>query len=191
MHAGLKPLRFMSEGAGDGGEGEGGNGGGNAPTNGGDGFKAITSQEEFDRMVADRVKRAEASTAKKFEGFDDFKAKADEFDKFKASNQSEAEKAAERMTKLEQDLADERLANLRRRIANEHKITDADDISLFLTGSDEETLTAQAKRLSDREADRKKNNNRVTREGTSTGDGKTADEETREFARNLLGGGGS
>lgn len=50
-------LRFAGEGGeGGGGEGEGDGAGGNG---GGDGFKAPTSQEELDRIIAQRVSRAE------------------------------------------------------------------------------------------------------------------------------------
>ena len=59
-----------------------------------------------------------------------------------------------------------------------------------------ETLTAQAKRLSDRaagqanaEAERKKKNPIVSKEGTSTKTGTTTEEDDRAFARNFFGGG--
>jgi hypothetical protein len=70
-----------------------------------------------------------------------------------------------RVAELEAELNSTRAESMRLRIATEHGITDADDIDLFLTGTDEETLTKQAKRLADRDADRKKNGNHVPREG--------------------------
>jgi hypothetical protein len=88
------------------------------------------------------------------------------------------------VAELEAELNSTRAESMRLRIATEHGITDADDISLFLTGTDEETLTKQAKRLADREADRKKNGNHVPREGNPTPTGEGAVE--RQFARNLF-----
>lgn len=52
---------------------------------GGDEFKAPASQEEFDRIINDRLAR----DRKKFDGHDDFKAKAAKWD---AHEQAEAEK---------------------------------------------------------------------------------------------------
>ncbi|QFG10240.1 head scaffolding protein [Mycobacterium phage DyoEdafos] len=63
-------------------------------------FKAITSQEDFDKAVARRVARER----KKYEGFDDFKAKAEQFDKLDAERGTELEKAIRRAEKAEQEL---------------------------------------------------------------------------------------
>ncbi|WP_138443526.1 hypothetical protein [Sinomonas susongensis] len=71
-----------------------------------DQFKPPASQEEFDRIIQERVARER----KKFEGFDGFKAKAEQFDALKAENETlagkvqtfEAEKA---QAKLVADVA--------------------------------------------------------------------------------------
>ena len=73
----------------------------------------------------------------------------------------------------------------RLRIASEHGITDADDIALFLTDTDEETLTKQAKRLADRDANRKKSGNHVSNEGANP---TSAVSDERAFAQELFGG---
>lgn len=65
------------------------------------GFKAITSQEDFDKAVARRVARER----KKYEGFDDFKAKAEQFDQLEAEKGSDIEKLTRRAEKAEKDLA--------------------------------------------------------------------------------------
>lgn len=57
--------------------------------------------------------------------------------------QSEAQEALKRAEKAETE-------RLRYQIAATHSITDQDDIELFLTGGDEETLTRQAGRLAQR-----------------------------------------
>jgi len=70
------------------------------------------------------------------------------------------------------------------RVAVEHGIS-IEDADLFLTGKDDATLRAQAQRLADREADRKKNGNVVPREGTST---RPAEGDEAAFARSLFAG---
>lgn len=64
-------------------------------------FKAITSQEDFDKAVARRVARER----KKYDGFEDFKTKAEQFDKLEAEKGSDIEKLTRRAEKAEQELA--------------------------------------------------------------------------------------
>lgn len=156
---------------------EGGNNSGETPA--ADEFKAITTQEDLNKVIDERLKRERA----KYADYKDLKTKAAELDQIKTANQTEAEKTAERIAALEADLAKTRLDALRRRVAGDHKITDQDDIDLFLTGEDEETLTRQAKRLADRDADRKKNGNQVPGEGANP---KAGEDEIRTFTRNLF-----
>lgn len=68
------------------------------------------------------------------------------------ANKSEAEKAAERIAQLEKDAASARAEALRFKVASKHGISD-EDADLFLTASDEETLTKQAERLAARYED--------------------------------------
>ncbi|WP_124712924.1 hypothetical protein [Mycolicibacterium nivoides] len=63
-------------------------------------FKAITSQDEFDKAVARRVARER----KKYEGFEDFKTKAEQFDKLEAEKGSDIEKLTRRAEKAEGEL---------------------------------------------------------------------------------------
>ena len=158
---------------------EGGNTSGETPA--ADEFKPITSQDDLNRIIGERVKRATS----KYADYQDVAAKAAEFDKLQAANQTEAEKAAGRIAELEAELTGVRSETTRLRIASEHGITDADDIALFLTGTDEETLTKQAKRLADRDADRKKAH-------VVSGEGKTpnaasGEADRRAFVRQLTG----
>lgn len=157
---------------------EGGNTGEKTPAT--EEFTAINSQEELNKVLNERLTRERA----KFADYKDLKAKATKLDEIEQANQTEVEKAAKRIAELEADLTSTRHDSARIKIASEHGITDADDIELFLTGTDEETLTKQAKRLADREADRKKNGNRVPREGHTTP--KPGDDPMREFARDLF-----
>ena len=170
-------------------EDQGGNTSGDTPA--ADEFKPITSQQELNAALKDRLDRERS----KFKDYNDLKAKADMLDQIEQANLSELDKANGRITSAESDRDKARAEALRLRTAVTHGIS-LEDADLFLTGTDEETLTAQAKRLSDRvaeqanaEADRKKKNPIVSKEGTSTKTGTTTEEDDREFARSFFGRG--
>lgn len=112
----------------------------------------------------------------------DNKSAADELATLKDSKKTVEQKLAD----LEAKHAEAEARALRSDIATKHGIS-AEDRDLFLTGSDEATLTAQAKRLAERIADQKKNGNRAPKEGATTTSGNT-DSDARTFARNLFGG---
>lgn len=137
----------------------------------GDKPEAFT-QADVDRIVADRLKREREATKTKYADYDDLKAKAEG-----------AKTAEDRITELEKSIEAATREALRRRVQAAHGITD-EDADLFLTGTDEESLSAQAKRLADRESERKKKNNVSPREGNNP-NGKGAD-EMREFTRSLF-----
>lgn len=158
---------------------EGGNNSGETPA--ADEFKPITSQDDLNRIISERVTRERS----KFADYRDLKAKAERLDELEQANQTEAEKAATKIAELESQLASTRRESLRVKIAAEHGITDADDIDLFLTGTDEETLTKQAKRLAERTADRKKQGNHAPREGNTPAAG---NDERREVVSALFSG---
>lgn len=80
------------------------------------------------------------------------------------ANKSEAERLSERLAEAEKAAEQARVEALRFRIATKFSISD-EDADLFLTGSDEETLTRQAERLASRESDRKKNGNHAPLQG--------------------------
>lgn len=156
-----------------------------------DEFKPITSQNDLNRVIDERLKRERA----KFADYKDVKAKAAKLDEIEQANLSELEKANGRITAAERERDEARLDGLRFKTAVKYGISE-EDADLFLTGTDEETLAAQAKRLSDRtaaqqqaEAERKTKNPIVSREGTSTKTGTTTEEDDREFARSFFGGG--
>jgi membrane protein involved in colicin uptake len=102
------------------------------------------------------------------------------------ANKTEAQRTADRLAAAEQEAADARREALKFKIASKFQIGD-EDADLFLTGSDEESLTRQAERLTAREGERKKNGNHVPREGTTTGEPRA--DEMREFTRQLFAGG--
>lgn len=157
-------------------EQQGGNDRGDAPVQ--PDFKPITSQDDLNRIISERVQRERA----KFSGFDELKAKAAQFDELEQKNKSELDKANDRLAALEKERDQERASAMRLRVAAKHGISD-DDADLFLTGSDEETLTRQAERLQAREADRKKQGNRAPREGANP---KAPADPERDFVRGLF-----
>ena len=124
----------------------------------------------MNRIVQERVQRVEA----KYADYDDLKSAADE-----------AKTVEQKLADLEAKHAEAEARALRSDIATKHGIS-AEDRDLFLTGSDEATLTAQAKRLADRAADQKKNGNRAPKEGGAT-TGADKNKDLREFTRDLFG----
>lgn len=110
------------------------------------------TQAELDQIITDRL----AQQAKnKFGDYADLKAKAEG-----------AKTVEQKLAELESKHAEAEARALRSNIATKHGLS-AEDRDLFLTGSDEAALEAQAKRLADRIADQKKNGNVARKEGRS------------------------
>lgn len=125
------------------------------------------SQADVDRIVRERVKRERD----KFADYDELREKA-----------SEKATADERIAALEREVEQSKREALKRRVQAAHGI-DEEDADLFLTGADEEALTAQAKRLVARESERKQNGNHAPREGTNPQPG---NDEMRGFVRDMF-----
>ena len=159
---------------------DGGDGGGGSDDGG---FTPITTQDDLNKVIADRVNRVKAQ----FADYKDIKAKAARLDELEAANQTEAERVAQRIAALESENARIQSEALRSRIQAKHGISD-EDAALFLTGTDEDTLTAQARRLAEREADRKKRGNIAPKEGGSADNNGGGAADMREFTRALFGG---
>lgn len=159
---------------------EGGNNTGGSTPSTGDEFKAITSQEELNAVLKDRLERERA----KFSDYKDLKSKAAQLDSLAEASKTEAEKFNERIAALEKANGDLATSALRARIQAKFSISD-EDAELFLTGADEDSLTKQAQRLAQRESERKKQGNRVFIEGTNPA---ANGSEDATFASNLLGG---
>ena len=157
---------------------EQGQAGGDKSTEGG--FEPITSQEQLNATLRDRIARERA----KFSDYDDLKKKAAQFDDLEQSKKSEAQKTADRIAALEQELNSTRSDAMRARVQARYSIAD-EDAELFLTATDEDTLTKQAQRLAQRAEDRKKNGNRAPLQGrTSNQSGK--DDPMRDLTRSIF-----
>jgi len=139
-----------------------------APENADQVKEQLVSQADVDRIVKERVARERA----KYSDYDELKVKA-------AGSQT----LEERLASLEGELTTAKATALRSDIAAKHGLS-AEDRDLFLTGTDESTLNAQAQRLAEREADRKKQGNVAPKEGASYNSG--TDSEEKAFASNLF-----
>ncbi|WP_138945254.1 hypothetical protein [Plantibacter sp. M259] len=128
------------------------------------------TQADVDRIVKDRVARVQA----KYADYEELKVKAEG-----------AKTVEEKLAELEGKYSAAEARALRSDVAAKYGLS-VEDRDLFLTGTDEATLTAQAKRLADREADRKKQGNVAPKEGaTDTTGGPSKD--LREFTKGLFG----
>lgn len=131
----------------------------------------MTSQQ-----LAERLARAKPAD------YEDLQAKASKLDELEAANRSEIEKVTESATTATAERDAARAEALRLRVAVAHSIS-TEDADLFLTGTTEETLTAQAKRLSERGADRKTAGNFVPNEGRTPPAANATGDPASEFAR--------
>lgn len=100
------------------------------------------------------------------------------------ASKTEAQKQADQLASAQREATQAKADALRFKIAAKFGVSD-EDTDLFLTGSDEETLTKQAQRLTDREAERKKQGNHVPREGSKSS---VTEGDGRSVARALFGG---
>lgn len=126
------------------------------------------TQADVDRIVRERVQRERA----KYADYDALKAKAEG-----------AKTVEDRLAEMEKRTAAAEASALRSDVAARHGIS-AEDRDLLLTGTDAETLEAQAKRIAEA-SERKKKANIVPREGNNPK--ATGGDEEREFVRKLFG----
>lgn len=126
------------------------------------------TQSDVDRIVRERVQRERA----KYADYDALKAKAEG-----------AKSVEDRLAEMEKRTAAAEASALRSDVAARHGIS-AEDRDLLLTGTDAETLEAQAKRIAEA-SERKKKANIVPREGNNPK--ATGGDEEREFVRKLFG----
>lgn len=119
-----------------------------APKN--DEFKAITTQAEFDGAIRNRLARE----AKKYEGYEDFKAKAAKYEELEAQQGSDIEKLTRRAEKAERE-RDEFKAKVSKSERLEMVRDIADELGLpkklvsRVQGDDEEAIRADIADLLD------------------------------------------
>lgn len=102
-------------------------------------------------------------------------------------SKTEAEKVAERLAEVEKRAAEAEARTMRRDVALEFGLS-KDDAALLDAVNGEEAMRSLAQRLSSASDKSKKSSNTSPREGITPA-GNTTNDEEREFARNLFGGG--
>ena len=111
-------------------------------------FKTITTQEEFDAAIKERLSREKA----KFSDYDQLKSRVTELETenvglkstIEASNQSKAD-SDKQLEEMQKQIAGYETANLRTRIALQNGLPY--DLADRLQGTDEESFKADAERL--------------------------------------------
>lgn len=105
-------------------------------------FDPITSQEDFEARLKDRLDRERS----KFADYDDLQAKAEKFDEIEAANKSELEKAEERAANAEARAAE--LEAARQVAAWKDEISEATGVPVkALAGTTREDIEAHAETL--------------------------------------------
>lgn len=111
-------------------------------------FKPITTQEEFDNAIKERLSREKS----KYSDYDQLKSRVTELEKenvglkstIEANNQSKAD-ADKQLEVLQNQIAGYETASLRTRVALQHGLPY--DLADRLQGTDEESLKVDAERL--------------------------------------------
>lgn len=114
---------------------------GAAPGNDPKPYEAPATQADLDRIIESRLARERA----KYEGFDDFKAKAAKLDEIEQANLTELDKLTARAEKAEAAEKNARLALLRHEVAAAKNIPAA--LATRLQGSTREEMEADADAL--------------------------------------------
>jgi hypothetical protein len=131
----------MSDGTPNGGDNGGSNGGGG---DGGNTWTPPASQEEFNRIITERIGRERS----KYADYADLKNKATQFDQLTASQQTELQREQTARQAAEQTAQSASNELARAKAALKYKLAD-EDLDLLGTGTPEE-MDARAKRLSER-----------------------------------------
>lgn len=118
-------------------------------------FEPITTQEQLDKIIGDRLKREKESTAKKYEGYlspDDVANLKAGYDKQIADLQSASDAQAKKYEKYDKDLAERdakikqyETASVKARVAHETGLSY--DAIQFIQGDDEDSIKASAQSL--------------------------------------------
>lgn len=113
-------------------------------------FKAITTQEEFDQAISERLKRERETIAKNYGDYDDIKARNEDLEKqLVEMNNSLVEKTAtydQGIANLTAQMKAHELTSLRSKIAYETGIPY--ELASRLSGEDEDSIRKDAETLS-------------------------------------------
>ena len=119
----------------------------NAGNDGGQGgkpdFTPITSQEQFNAAIQERISRAESKVREQFADYDALKEKAGKYDEAQNASKTEAQKAEERIKSLEDELSGMRAARQHDQWVSE--VSQATGVPAdLLRGSTKEEIEAHA-----------------------------------------------
>lgn len=116
-------------------------------------FTPITTQEEFDRAISERIKRERETLEKKYSDYADLKSKVADYETQLGTLKSSFEESTKKASEFEKTVADltgkissYELTSLKTRIA--HELGIPYELSGRLTGNDEKELRADAESLS-------------------------------------------
>lgn len=101
-------------------------------------FKPITSQDELNRLIGDRIN----SVKSKFADYDDLKAKASQLDEIEQANKSELDKERERAEAAEKRATAAERSSLQTRVATEFGVP-----LEVVHGDDEEQMRQSAQKV--------------------------------------------
>lgn len=119
-----------------------------------DNFKPITTQEEFDAAIQDRLNRQKESIEKQYADYAEIKEKNETLESEIGTIKAALSEATAKTESYDKDIADlnakiagYETANLRTKIALQHGVPY--ELSTRLMGDDEESITADAKKLAE------------------------------------------
>lgn len=117
-------------------------------------FEAITTQEQFDKAVQDRIKRERETLEKKYADYDATKTSNTALETENIALKASIEESSKNTDKYNKDISDfnariagYETANMRTRIALQHGIPY--ELASRLIGDDEVSITADAKKLAE------------------------------------------
>lgn len=105
------------------------------------GWTPPASQEELNRIIAERISREKA----KYADYNDLKSKASKYDELDAASKSELERANERAAQAERERDAIQSETLRLSVIARHQIPA--DYHEFIVGGSEEDLEAKAQKV--------------------------------------------
>lgn len=117
-------------------------------------FKPITTQEEFDKAIQERLNRQKENIEKQYADYAEIKAKNQELETEVSTLKTALAESNEKAGKYDKDISDlnakiagYETANMRTKIALQHGLPY--DFASRLVGEDEESITEDAKKLAE------------------------------------------
>ena len=105
----------------------------------------INTQEEYDNLVKERIERAKKSEAAKYEGYADFKSKAEKYDTDIKTKNDEIPAAKNTIAELNAKVAKYESDSVKAKVLKEFGLSQ--DLSNRIFGDDEEALRKDAQAL--------------------------------------------